>query len=94
MGYFLFMLITDLLIPAMMLGFGAYFKKRAPKDINHVFGYRTRRSTQNEKTWAYAHKTLGKLWWRLGFLSLALCLPLFFFIKEGPATIGTVGATL
>lgn len=94
MGYFIFMLIMDLLIPAMLLGFGAYFKKRAPKEINYLFGYRTRRSMQNEKTWAYAHKMLGKLWWRFGFLSLTLCLPLFFFIKKGVAAIGTVGTIL
>ena len=94
MGYFIFMLIMDLLIPAIMLGLGAYFKKRAPKEINHVFGYRTCRSMKNEKTWAYAHKMLGKIWWRFGFLSLALCLPLFFFIKKGVDAISAAGSVI
>ena len=41
MGFWLFMLIMDLLIPAVMIGFGIYFSSRVPKEINEVFGYRT-----------------------------------------------------
>lgn len=35
MGYKIFLFIMLLLIPAVMVGFGAYFMKRAPKKINY-----------------------------------------------------------
>jgi hypothetical protein len=34
------MLIMDLLIPVVMIGFGSYFAKNAPREINYTFGYR------------------------------------------------------
>ena len=39
MGFWIFMLIMDLLLPFTMIGFGRYFMKKAPKEINSVFGY-------------------------------------------------------
>ena len=39
MGFWIFMLIMDLLLPFTMIGFGRYFMKNAPKEINSVFGY-------------------------------------------------------
>lgn len=41
MGFWISMVIMDLLIPFTMIGFGKYFLKTAPKEINTVFGYRT-----------------------------------------------------
>ena len=37
MGFWIFMLIMDLLLPFTMIGFGRYFMKKAPKEINSVF---------------------------------------------------------
>ena len=50
MGFWIFMLIMDLLIPVTMIGFGSYFMKNAPKEINAVFGYRTSMSMKNKDT--------------------------------------------
>ena len=50
MGFWIFMLIMNLLIPATMIGFGRYFMKKAPKEINAVFGYRTSMSMKNKDT--------------------------------------------
>lgn len=36
MGFWVFMLIMDLLIPFTMICFGRYFMKKAPKEINAV----------------------------------------------------------
>ena len=91
---FVLILISSLLIPAIMLAFGRYFQKRAPKNINYVFGYRTRRSMQNEKTWQFAHEMIGKLWSRLGWLSLVATVPLFFFTNASDDTIGNVGSII
>lgn len=49
MGFWIFMLVMDLLIPFTMVGFGKYFIKNAPKEINKVFGYRTPMSMKTKK---------------------------------------------
>ena len=64
MGFWIFMLIMDLLLPFTMIGFGRYFMKKAPKEINSVFGYRTSMSMKNKDTWEFAHKYCGKVWYR------------------------------
>ena len=51
MEFWIFMLIMDLLLPFTMIGFGRYFMKKAPKEINSVFGYRTSMSMKNKDTW-------------------------------------------
>ena len=51
MGFWIFMLIMDLLLPFTMIGFGRYFMKKAPKEINSVFGYRTSMSMKNIAAW-------------------------------------------
>ena len=56
MKFWIFMLIMDLLLPFTMIGFGRYFMKKAPKEINSVFGYRTSMSMKNKDTWEFAHK--------------------------------------
>ena len=55
MGFWIFMLIMDLLIPFTMIGFGKMFLKKAPDQINYVFGYRTSMSMKNQDTWVFAH---------------------------------------
>ena len=51
MGFWIFMLIMDLLLPFTMIGFGRYFMKKAPKKINSVFGYRSSMSMKNKDTY-------------------------------------------
>lgn len=72
MGFWVFMLMADLLIPLAMIGFGSYFIKRAPKKINMVFGYRTPRSMKNQDTWKFAHGYCGKLWRVTGCILLVV----------------------
>ena len=83
MGYKIFMFIMILLIPAVMVGFGAYFMKRAPKKINYVFGYRTAMSMKNEDTWKFAHKLIGKIWLVCGTLLLVGGIVFFFVFTSG-----------
>ena len=51
-----------------MVGFGYYFYRHAPKEINDIFGYRTRMSMLNEDTWQFAHHYAGKLWFKWGIV--------------------------
>lgn len=72
MGFWIFMLIVDVMIPLMMIAFGRLFLKHPPKEINAVFGYRTSRSMKNKDTWEFAHRYCGKLWYRCGLVMLPL----------------------
>lgn len=72
MGFWIFMLIMDLLLPFTMIGFGRYFMKKAPKEINSVFGYRTSMSMKNKDTWEFAHKYCGKVWYVCGMVMLPI----------------------
>ena len=78
MGYKIFLFIMLLFVPAVMVGFGAYFMKRAPKKINYVFGYRTARSMKNEDTWKFAPKRIGKIWLVCGTVLLVVGTASFF----------------
>ena len=72
MGFWIFCLAMNLLLPVIMLVFGWLFQKRPPRQINGVYGYRTARSMKNEETWRFAHMVCGRLWFRLGLLLLPM----------------------
>jgi len=72
MGFWLFMLVMDLLVPVAMVGFGTIFVKNPPGRINHLYGYRTARSMKNRETWEFAHAYCGKLWSRAGWPMLVM----------------------
>ena len=95
MGFWVFMLIMDLLTPAIMIGFGRGFMKHPPKTINMVYGYRTSMSMKNKETWDFAHKYFGKLWYICG---LAILLPtvivMIAVLGKDTDTVGTAGGIL
>lgn len=95
MGFWLFMLIMDLLIPFTMIIFGAIFMKKAPGSINPVFGYRTTMSMKNRDTWEFAHQYCGKLWWILGITLLPITIiPFLFLLGKDNDRVGIVGGVL
>ena len=95
MGFWIYMLIIDLLLPFTMIGFGKYFLKTAPKNINTVFGYRTSKSMKNKDTWIFAHKYCGKIWFISGLIMLPLSVIVMMFVFGGlENVVGTVGAVL
>ncbi len=95
MGFWIYMLIIDLLLPFTMIGFGKYLLKTAPKNINTVFGYRTSMSMKNKDTWIFAHKYCGKIWFISGLIMLPLSVIVMMFVFGGlENVVGTVGAVL
>lgn len=98
MIFWVYMLIIDSLIPLTMVGFGLYFQKNPPKDINTFFGYRTKRSMKNQDTWRYAHEHCGKVWFWVGLiillLSLTLMIVFFCLFNRNTSTIGTYGGII
>ena len=92
MGYWIFMLTMGLLFPAIMILFGAVFTKTAPKKINYIFGYRTDMSMKNRDTWEFAHKYIGRLWFRFGLLLIPITvIPMLFVIGNSENVVATVG---
>ena len=70
MKTWIFMLLVDLLIPAVMVFFGLRFEKKTPKPARSMFsfGYRTVMSMKSKETWDFAHKTVGKLYVIMGII--------------------------
>ena len=95
MGFWIFMFIMVLLIPLTMIFFGWLLFRRTPKEINYVYGYRTKRSMMNEETWRFANQYFGKVWYLCGLISapLSVIAIAIVFGKE-PGTMGTVGGII
>ncbi len=90
--FWIFMLVSDLIIPLTMIRFGRLFLTQAPKNINATFGYRTAMSMKNKDTWEFAHKYCGKLWFRCGLILLPLSvIPLLFVLNKDITTVANVG---
>lgn len=99
-AFYIFVLVFDLMIPAIMLFFGYHWQKKTPKEINMGYGYRTRRSMSSKKAWNFAHIFFGKLWIKLGwatlFVTLAVMAVLALFTLEidRVGIVGTIVAFL
>ena len=92
MGNWFMMLGFNLLIPAIMLGAGKLFLKKAPKNINWIFGYRTTMSMKNEDTWCFAHKVAGAFWWKWGWVALAVTVAaMLLILNKSDEVISAVG---
>ncbi len=95
MGFWIFMVISDLVVPVIMLLFGKVFLKSAPKEINIAFGYRTNMSMKNRDTWEFAHKYIGKIWYYAGWILMpGSIIPMLFVIGKNENIVGTLGAVL
>ena len=95
MGFWIFMLCCNLLIPGIMLGAGKLFLRAAPKEINSLLGYRTTRSMKNMETWNFAHTHCGRLWVRISFILLpVVVVPMLCCIGKSEEVIGLVGTVI
>ncbi len=70
MWFWWFMFICDIITPVLMILAGYLMWRHPPQKINGFFGYRTSRSMQHMEAWKFAHHHCGKLWWRLGWITL------------------------
>lgn len=94
MGFWIFMLVMNILIFTMIV-FGCFFKKNAPKNINYLFGYRTKMSMKNKDTWEFAHLYIGNLWLKIGWILLFLSIAgMLFVIGKLENTVGTAGGII
>ncbi|XRG79022.1 SdpI family protein [Rossellomorea sp. GAMAL-10_SWC] len=72
--------VISLLIPFLMIIIGIVNKKRAPKNINHFYGYRTFRSMSSQQAWDRAQKLLGYYSIRLGICNIPISILLLYFL--------------
>ena len=95
MGFWIFMLIMVLLIPLTMIFFGWLLFRKTPKEINYVYGYRTKRSMMNEETWRFANQYFGKAWYLCGLISVPLSvMAITLVLGKGTETVGTIGGII
>lgn len=95
MHFYLFTLITSCIIPLVMILFGYRFNDGGPKKINSFYGYRSVMSMKNRDTWNFAHRYIGKIWVRNGWIALSLTLAVILFMKNSSDdAIGTAGLVL
>ena len=92
MGFWIFMMIINLILPITMILLGRYYSRKSPKNINWVYGYRTPMSTKNKETWEFAHKYFGKLWYKFGIILLPVSIvAMLFVLGKSENIIGIVG---
>lgn len=87
--FWLFMLVSAMLIPACMLYFGWRFQKKPPREINGGYDYRSGRSMRSQEAWDFAHAYSGRFLVRAGRITLAVSL-VWMILLLG-REIGTVG---
>lgn len=66
---------------------GIILLKFPPKKINSIYGYRTKRSMSNKKTWDFAQTYSGRLMAILGFIQMLLCMLSFVIPAESSISI-------
>ncbi len=95
MGFWIYMFLLDLLFPIGIFLFGRAFCKKAPKKINHVFGYRTSRSMKTRDTWEFAHRFCGRIWWIGGLALIPIVVAtMACLVEKDTKTVGCAGAVL
>lgn len=98
MWFWWFMLACDMLIPALMIGFGILMLKNPPKKINGTFGYRTAMSMKNMDTWNFAHDYAGRLWWKIGLImavpSIVVHIPFYNAREDAVGVLGIIVTTI
>ena len=65
-----------------MIGFGLLFVRKAPKNINYIFGYRSALSMKNQETWIFAHKYAGKVWIISGVFTAIISVIVAIMLKD------------
>lgn len=90
MGFWIFMFIMTLLIPASLLL--AWYLCPRIKTINNASGYRTKRSMKNQDTWDFAQKYCARISLYMVFPSLILAIVIMpTVISKSIDRIGWIG---
>ncbi|MBY7023532.1 SdpI family protein, partial [Clostridium botulinum] len=98
MGFKILIIVSNLIIPVIMLLFGVRFRKHGTKNINGIYGYRTSMSMKNKDTWEFAHQYCGRLWIKLGLIMLTISIIVsvlvFAYVDEAQGIIDAILVTI
>lgn len=95
MGFWLFMTLSNLIVPLLMIVVGIVLSKNPPGTINGVYGYRTKRSMENQEAWDFAQVYCGKLWRKIGWMMMPFSIiGMFPVIGKNDDFVGVVGAVI
>jgi hypothetical protein len=87
---FVFLVVCDLLVPAVMVGIGAVWGKRPPKKISHLYEYRTTMSMKNQGTWDFANSYCAGIFLKWGVAMAAVTAAAIALFKERLAAVSLV----
>lgn len=95
MRFWISMVCVNLIMPLLMIVFGAVFLHRPPGKINGFYGYRTARSMGSQEAWDFAQVYFGKVWLRTGAAMLVLSVPAMLpCMGESHGKVGLWGVIL
>jgi hypothetical protein len=95
MGFWIFMLIMELFVPAIMIIFGNIYRNKAPEDINGSNGYKTAMSRLNRDTWEFAHHYCAKVWRLVGWILLVPSIAAMLYVRgKDTEAVGHFGLIL
>ncbi|MFI3175085.1 MAG: SdpI family protein [Bacillota bacterium] len=77
-----FFSICNLILPILMIAIGILIRKVPPKTVNKFYGYRTKRSMRDEKSWLVAHRFYAVWVSTYGSLSLLFAIGVSFFLRN------------
>lgn len=78
----IFSFLMTLMLTLTMIVFGLIFLKRPPRNINSLYGYRTRMSSKNKETWDFAHEYAGRVWLNTGLLVFVCSMAVIILLKN------------
>lgn len=67
-----YLFFVTMLVPACMILVGLFLWFNPPKEINSIYGYRTKRSRFSQEAWDYAQRFAGRLCFFLGLVTLGI----------------------
>jgi len=70
------------MVGVIFIVFGFILKKRPPRSVNHLYGYRTPRSMKNETNWAFSQLYAANEMLQLGFILLPIGVVMAFLSIE------------
>ena len=80
MGFWAFTLVTDLIVPVLVLLFGIHYGKNgAPESIEGHSGFRSRRATKSWDAWVFTHKLAARVWRMTGIIMLPVTVVMMIF---------------
>ncbi len=77
----MFALLSFLGIGFLLYITGWFYKKYPPKKINHLYGYRTKRTMANQEVWDFANKIGAKMIFLWASLYMVVIIIIYWFVS-------------